>query len=245
MRSRRVRKSIIAVCFIAAAAAFVFLPLSRYIGSRKPLKIISPGTKCDIVKRFTFADTDSLKEWDEKVFRNKVAYSIDRDENGSFVKASSSNAASALYYKINLESKTRKPVILWRWRVDKFPVKKAAESLERENEDDFAARVYVIFPAMFITNSKVLEYVWSETIPEGTVGTSPYSKNIKLIALRKGIDTDNKWRTEERDVAADYVKLFGVQPEKNIGAIAFMTNTEHTGDSAEAMYGGITVGYKK
>jgi hypothetical protein len=114
-----------------------------------------------------------------------------------------------------------------------------------ENEDDFAARVYVIFPAMFITNSKVLEYVWSETLPAGTTGTSPYSGNIKLMVLTQGGSKNNAWVSEERDIYSDYVKLFGKPPEYNVGAIAFMTNTEHTGTSAEAAYDDIVIGYKE
>ena len=97
---------------------------------------------------------------------------------------------------------------------------------------------------MFLTNSKVLEYVWAKDLPAGTTGTSHYSKNIKLIVLRSGIDKDNIWFSEDRDIISDYIKMFGKPPEYNIGAIAFMTNTEHTGTAAEAMYGNIKIGYR-
>ncbi|MDD5136377.1 MAG: DUF3047 domain-containing protein [Candidatus Omnitrophica bacterium] len=203
------------------------------------------GLKCDIAKKFSFSGEDTLKEWEEKVFKNRVVYKIEKSEDLSYVRATSNNAASALYYKIDLDAKSRRPVVAWRWRVEKFPTKKNPESLEAENEDDFAARVYVIFPAMFITNSKVLEYVWSETLPVGTTGTSPYSKNIKLIVLEQGLPKDKEWFTEKRDVYEDYIKLFGRPPEYNLGAVAFMTNTEHTGTLADAMYDEIETGYKE
>lgn len=202
------------------------------------------GLKCEVLKSFDFSAENSLKEWEEKVFKGKVSYKIEKKDGLSYVKAASDKAASALYYKIKVDAKNSRPVILWKWRADKFPSKTRPESLEMENEDDFAARVYVIFPAMFITNSKVLEYVWSEKLPVGTVGTSPYSKNIKLIVLRQGIGKDNGWAGEERDIYSDYVKLFGRPPEYNVGAVAFMTNTEHTGSVAEAAYDDISIGYK-
>ena len=44
---------------------------------------------------------------------------------------------------------------------------------------------------------------------------------------------------------ADYFKAFGTKPEYDIGAVAFMTNTEHTQTSADAMYDDITLGYKE
>jgi hypothetical protein len=208
-------------------------------------RVLKPARKDEIVKEFPFSEENALKEWEEKIFRGKVVYSIEQDQPLSYVRANSDKAASALYYKIKLDARRANPVISWKWNVDKFPQKAAAESLETENEDDFAARVYVIFLAPFFTNSKVLEYIWAETLPEGMIGTSPYSKNIKLIVARSGANKDKKWFREDRDIAADYLKAFGMRPEYDIGAVAFMTNAEHTGTSADAMYDEIKLGYKE
>jgi hypothetical protein len=200
--------------------------------------------RIELVKFFPFSQENALREWEEKIFKGKVVYRIEKSEDLSYVKATSRAAASALYYKIKLDARRREPVISWKWNVDKFPLKKMKESLTTENEDDFAARVYMIFPAAFLLNSKVLEYIWAETIPVGTMGTSPYSKNIKLIVARSGSNPNKEWFLEERDIIADYKKAFGTFPDKNIGAVAFMTNTEHTGSDAISMYTNIRLGYK-
>lgn len=201
--------------------------------------------KSETIKDFPFSENNALKEWEEKIFKGKVIYKVEQGQKLSYVRATSDKTASALYYKLKLDAKKKEPVISWRWNVDKFPKKGKQESLETENEDDFAARVYVIFPAAFFTNSKVLEYIWSETLPEGMIGTSPYSKNIKLIVARSGPNKDKKWFHEDRDIKADYMNAFGRNPEYDIGAVAFMTNTEHTGTSADAMYDEINLGYKE
>ncbi len=201
--------------------------------------------KMRIVKAFPFSEANSLKEWEEKVFKDKVIYRIEKAEDLSYVKATSTASASALYYRIKLNAKMKHPVVSWKWKVEKFPVKKLPENLETKDEDDFAARVYVIFPALFFTNSKVLEYVWAETLPVGTTGSSPYSKNIKLIVLKSGLKKEGGWASEERDIVEDYKSVFGRTPEYDVGAVAFMTNTEHTGTGAEAMYDEIKVGYKE
>jgi hypothetical protein len=206
---------------------------------------IRPAQKAEIVKAFPFSEENSLKEWEEKIFRGRVVYRIEKDSPLSYVRATSNGTASALYYKIKLDAKRKNPVVSWKWNVDKFPAKKGPESLETQNEGDFAAHVYVIFPALFFTNSKVLEYVWAENLPEGMIGTSPYSGNIKLIVARSGPNKDSKWFHENRDIASDYKKAFGVSPEYDIGAVAFMTNAEHTGTSADAMYDEINLGYKE
>jgi len=247
MKYRHIRKIIIGWISFLILAITLFLVIFFVRQNNRPhLKAASVSNlKCDIVKKFSFSEDNALKEWDEKVFKNKVVYRIEKENDLSYVRALSDKASSAMYYTIRLDARNERPVMMWKWRVEKFPTKSMPESLEAVNEDDFAARVFVIFPAMFITNWKVLEYVWAESIPVGTTGTSQYSKNIKLIVLQKGLDKDKKWYAEERDICADYAKLFGHPPECNVGAIAFMTNTEHTLTSAEAMYADIEIGYKQ
>ena len=236
---------------IAAAGLVIIsvLAIVHYLRLRpcKPtapqeLKLYKPGIKPDIVKLFPFSKEDALKEWEEKIFKNRVVYTIDQKTDLSYARARSDAAASALYYKVKLDTKTRQPVISWRLKVDKFPDKNMPESLEVKDENDFAARVYVIFPAKFFTNSKVLEYVWTKEVPAGTKGTSPYFKNIKMLALRKG--PSDEWLSERRNIVEDYKNAFGKCPEYEVGAVAFMTNAEHTGTSAEAVYDDICVGYE-
>ena len=227
------------IIVVIIAGALVF----RYGGFfRRPAK---EALKARIVKTFPFSQDDALKEWEEKIFRGKVVYRIEKNQSLDYVRATSNKTASALYYRIRLYARRKSPVVSWKWNVDKFPEKTGKEDLETENEDDFAARIYVIFPAFFFTNLKVLEYIWAETLPEGLIGTSPYSNNIKLMVVRSGPNKDKKWFTETRDIIADYRKAFGASPEHDIGAVAFMTNTEHTGTSADAMYDDISLGYKE
>jgi hypothetical protein len=237
------RRTSLFVFIIVVLASMASILLVRYSAFFKPVQ--KALQKSEIIKDFPFNEENALKEWEEKIFKGKVVYRIEKGQELSYVRATSDKTASALYYKLKLDAKKKDPVISWKWNVDKFPHKNTKESMETENEDDFAARVYVIFPAMFFTNSKVLEYIWSETLPEGMIGTSPYSKNIKLIVARSGPNLDKKWFQEDRDIAADYMKAFGRSPEYDIGAVAFMTNTEHTGTSADAMYDEIRLGYKE
>lgn len=248
MRQRHIKTLRWSFLFLAVLVCIFFAII--YIGhisilKKKAKEIPAILEGVEVVKSFFFPDEEALKEWEEKIFKGKVIYKVEKDGGLSYARATSNNAASALYYRTKLDTKTRLPIISWKWSVDKFPVKKYKDDLEKENEDDFAARVYVIFPAMFLTNSKVLEYIWAENLPVGATGTSPYSKNIKLIVLRSGIDKDKKWYSEARDIIADYKSQFGRMPEYNIGAVAFMTNTEHTGTSADAMYDDIVLGYKE
>ena len=206
--------------------------------------------KVELVKWFPFSQEDELKQWEEKIFKGKVVYTIEKGQSAggkdlSYVRGLSEGKASALYYKIKLDVRNKHPIISWKWKVNKFPTKTSPENLETENEHDFAGRVYVIFPVGFITNWKVLEYLWAEKLPAGTAGTSPYSKNIKLMVIRSGQPAELAWAQEERNVVDDYTKAFGEPPRRDIGAVAFMTNAEHTGTIADADYDEIKLGYSE
>ena len=232
------RISIVVLLMIISA---VLIGGPEIIGFLK--KIFWPRERIELVKHFPFSEEGSLREWEEKIFKGKVLYSIDGENHRSFVLGSSDRTASALYYKIKLDIHKR-PVISWKWNAQKFPLKEKQEDLKNARQDDFAARVYVIFPGFFFTTSKALEYIWTETIPEGTVVTSPYSRNLQLIVAECGKGERNEWVSEYRDIYEDYVMAFGEEPKLNIGAIAFMTDADSTGSTAESFYDEIKIGYQ-
>ncbi|MBN1354558.1 MAG: DUF3047 domain-containing protein [Candidatus Omnitrophica bacterium] len=225
---------------LAAAIFFIFIAKHHRIEPAFLKRKLGRGVK-QIIKHFSFSKDNSLKEWEEKILKGKVIYLIEKENRLSYVRAKSEKAASALYYKVKIDI-ARHPIIKWKWRVDEFPTRTQPERIEDTKEEDFAARVYVIFPAAFFTKSRVIEYIWAETLTKGTCGASGYSKNIKIMVLEKGAPTD--WRHEERNIYEDYVKLFDEEPALEIGAIAFMTDADSTHSSADAVYDEIEIGYK-
>ncbi len=201
----------------------------------------------DLPKWFLFNKENALKEWQEKVFKNKVMYTVQSEEEALLAK--SEEGCSGLFYRIGFSPKEF-PMISWQWQVLEFPEKTADETgpfdektgwIER---DDYAARVYVIFPSLNFSKTKCIEYIWDEDLPEGTVMTSPYFKNIKLIVAESGRANMGKWALEEYNIYEDYIKVFGRPPRRNVGAIALMTDTDNTLSTAEALYKNIKVGYK-
>lgn len=234
MKNIRNNKIVPAVILVILAVSAVFIV--RWVSSR--------SIRMDIVKHFTFSNNSSLKEWQEKVFKGKVDYAIDEADGGSFVTAKSDKTASALYYKIRLKIE-KKPILSWKWNVKKFPHKKGGEDLNNPKQDDFGARVYVIFPSFFFTRTRALEYIWTEKVKEGTISPSPYSKNLQLVVVESGKREDGQLVSEERDIYKDYIEAFGEPPRNDIGAIAFMTDADSTKSTAEAIYDEIKIGYRK
>jgi regulator of sigma D len=56
-----------------------------------------------------------------------------------------------------------------------------------------------------------------------------------MVAVQSGPSLAGRWLNEERDILSDYKSLFGEEPKK-AGAIAIMTDTDNTGESAVAWY---------
>lgn len=59
-----------------------------------------------------------------------------------------------------------------------------------------------------------------------------------MIVVESGTTKLNTWVTEERNVYEDYKRAFGEEPPP-ISGVAIMTDTDNTGESAEAYYGDI------
>jgi len=210
----------------------------------------------ELPKSFPFSEENALKEWEEKIFKGKVLYVVsaddkaesaqDLDSASSFLLAQSEKTCSGLFYEVKFHPAS-KPMASWKWKVVSFPTKSTREGTSGEwvEQDDFAARFYVIFPKFPFTYSESIEYIWDEDLPEGTIIESPFFKNIKLFVIQSGKEQIGQWVYEERNIHEDYIKAFGRPPESKVGAIAIMTDSDNTLSTAEAYYDEIKVGYEK
>ena len=192
----------------------------------------------DYLKIFDFNDEKALNKWASIIIKGKTDYRIVMEGDNGYVEALSEGSSSALYYKIffNLEEY---PLLSWRWKALKFPDKTAAAS--DKDRDDYAARVYVIFPFLTFSTSKFIEYVWSDDLPIGRVMPSPHGDNIRLIVVQSGRPETPQWFDQQRDVYKDYVMAFGQKPSLKVGAIAMMCDADGTKTEAEALFDDIMI----
>lgn len=173
--------------------------------------------------------------WKEKVFKGHTKYEVLTDETGNVLKAQSRNAASALILekKIDLQEY---PVLSWRWKVANVLAKGDARS---KAGDDYAARVYVVFPHWFFPKTRTINYIWANKLPQGAVVPNPFTANAMMVAVQSGEEQAGEWVIENRNVRDDYRTIFGAEPPL-AGAIAIMTDTDNTGGSAVAWYDDIS-----
>lgn len=90
-----------------------------------------------------------------------------------------------------------------------------------------------------------IKYVWSSTLPVGTViprkkvqsGVILY--DARYIVVASGGKDLGKWMSFKRDVISDYKKHFGKAPSANPVMVAILTDSDKTGSSAVADYANI------
>jgi hypothetical protein len=127
------------------------------------------------------------------------------------------------------------PRLSWIWRADTLP---AGGDFRSASKDDQAAQLYVAF-----SRTRVIGYVWDSTAPAQTQGDAqgiPPFARVRILVLRSGAAEAGKWLTEERDVVADYRRLFGEDPPsfQAIG-IRLYINSQHTSSEAACAFADI------
>ncbi len=85
-----------------------------------------------------------------------------------------------------------------------------------------------------------LMYVWSNDLPVGTVVSNKRTSRIRKLVVESGPQGLNRWRDHQRDIRADYEKVFGEAPGALL-AVGIMTDTDNTGGKVQAWYGPVTL----
>lgn len=177
-----------------------------------------------------------LAGWEAKSFRGVTEYRLVQEQGKSVVRAVSNAAASGLVKKITFDPHKYR-YLRWSWKIAGTVT--AGDESSRHG-DDYAARVYVVFPGRFFWQTRAINYIWANRLPKGQSLPNAYTANAQMLAVESGNQKAGQWLNEERDLLADYRALFGEEPQ-SAAAIAIMTDTDNSGGSAEAWYGEISL----
>lgn len=176
------------------------------------------------------------------------------DAGARVLQAAADDAAGMVVHALDLPAAT---TLAWRWKVDHAVIH---GDLHRRSGDDFAARVYVFFDVPdselgFATRMRLklarmlyganlpdraLCYVWGNRAAVGTAIASAYTSEVQMIVLESGNDQAGSWRTESRNLAADYRAAFHRAPPR-ISGVALASDTDNTHGSAHADFGDLAL----
>ena len=172
--------------------------------------------------------------WVLHEFAGNAAAELTRTDGLLVLRLRADHASFAVYRDVVLDL-TQFPYLSWSWKVMRLPVQGDVRDAAR---NDQAAQVYVIFPRWphAPTGSDVLGYVWDSQAPAGTQTAFANAPNVRVIVVQSGTARTETWVREQRNVARDYVALFG-RPPPRVGAVALMIDTDHTRGDAETYFG--------
>jgi len=214
----------------------VFIQRSLFILLTSHIFLLSGGVVAaepKLIDDFTLGPNSG---WVTKEFQGKNTYRPAIEDNIPCLKAESNGTASGLVYMIEYDP-SQYPILIWKWKVDDIIEMGDATS---KAGDDYAARIYIVFPSFFFWNTKSLNYIWANRLPKGEAIPSTFTSNSMMVAVESGRGNIGKWVEHRRNIYEDFEKYFG-SPVPDVSAIAIMTDTDNTGGQASACYGSIHI----
>ena len=168
--------------------------------------------------------------YDWKDLRGKgTTYTVERGDTGIILHAFSHSGNASIIKRMNCAIQDY-PFLSWKWKAVQLP----PEGRETEKKkNDSSAGIYVAFKSGLFF--KALKYVWSTSLPKGTVTSSPYNSSVKIIVLESGKENEGKWVSERVDIKGDVGRYFSGGLSEIIG-IGIMTDSDNTKSIAEAYY---------
>lgn len=170
--------------------------------------------------------------------RDRDYFEVVRENGRSFVRIYTSNESTQVIrpngdgYKWNLGSH---PILQWEWRALKLP--DGARETDRSRNDSGAA-LYVTFSRDWLGRPRVIKYVYSSTLPVGTV--ADYGR-LRVLVVSSGTEGLGEWKTIERDVVADYQRIFGGEPPAEPLAVMLWSDSDDTESVSEVNFDNIVL----
>lgn len=156
----------------------------------------------------------------------------------------------------------------WRWRLDS-PLNggKTAADIQTKAGDDAALKICVMFdhpieqvPFVERTILRIARRVSGENLPAATIcyiwdsvynvgfkAANPYTKRVRFMVLQGKNSALGQWKTENRDLAADFATLFADElPSTNknaipkVKAVLIGADSDNTGAKSVAWVSSIT-----
>jgi hypothetical protein len=187
-------------------------------------------------------------------FKKSTGYRLVNQDGRTVVHAHADSAASGLVHDVDVDPQEF-PQLRWRWKV---PALIRGADNSAPHTEDSPGRVIVTFSGdksrwdfsdrLFATQVRMmtghempyatLVYIWENRASPETVIPNAHTSRVKMIVVRSGAERVGHWCEEARNVRDDYRRAFGEEPGR-ITSIGVMTDSDNTGQVAQAFYGDI------
>lgn len=180
-------------------------------------------------------------------------FALVADQGKTVLKVDSNNSAGSIAVPVDMLGGQPSTTLQWRWKVDRILDR---ADMDEKMADDHSARLYVFFDVpleslSFADRAKIklarslggadvptaaLCYVWDNKHRVGYTAWSPFTQRLRKVVLQSGPGGIGQWRSETRDVAADFKEAFGFDAPAVTG-ISFGNDTDNTDDRVTTWFG--------
>lgn len=212
------------------------------------------------VAPFALSSTSDLPpRWHPYVLRRDrgvTRYRLAREGGRRSLHAHADASATGLRCAVDIDPKAQ-PMLRFSWRVDGLP---SQASVAEPESDDSPARVVLAFEGdvarlslrerllfdqvELFTGHRLpyatLMYVWDGRLAAGTVTHNHRTSRIRYLTIESGPQRLGRWLSYERNVLADYERVFGESPGR-ISSVGVLTDGDALKTRLEAWYGDITL----
>ena len=193
------------------------------------------GREYIVLEDFSFSEPGDLPPgwgWRDRDEEAAKPYQVRRHDRGSFLEARVSEA-SVLIGRLAQWNPRQFPILTWCWRADVLPTG-GDERFGPAN--DSAAGLYMFFSQTWLGAPRHVKYVWSTTLPLGTVGRRNRIFRPWFIVAESGEENLGRWTFEVVDLERDYERTYGGRPKNRTQGLGLLTDANNTGTRAEACY---------
>lgn len=198
------------------------------------------------------------QQWEHREFPGKkpTSFAYERKDGRHTMAARADGSASMLRRQVRVPPEELGQV-RFSWMV---PELIAEADMARRDTEDAPVRIVLAFDgdrsrfsprnamlselARALTGEEMpyatLMYVWSNHRAPGEVIINPRTDRIRKLVVQSGAAGLHQWLDYERDVRADFKRVFGEEPGALIG-VAIMTDADNTHSRARAWYGPVSL----
>jgi len=198
--------------------------------SANSLKEANPAVNDKIIRAFPYA---SLEQWQEKSFVGQTRYELHNESGITVLKATAINTASVLYRQDTIDL-TSTPWLEWSWKIESI-----YDDIDETTKagDDFPARLYVTAKTGVLPWQTIaINYVWSSSMPVGSVWPNPYSEKSIMVSVQGGSQLVGQWTNQRRNITQDFKQLFNIDVNQLAG-YAVMVDGDNSSQSGTAYFG--------
>jgi hypothetical protein len=205
----------------------------RSISAADEASASSGGYK--VIEDFTNARLDSLPRewtWRSKDDDKPKLYAVKKAAGRRYLAAQDSGSSVVILKEIEWDPRAY-PIMSWCWRVNALP----PGGDERYTEtNDSAAGIYIFFSKNILGIPRLIKYLWSTTLPVGTIDRREGIARPWFVVLKSGEEKMGRWVQEQVDLQTDHQRILDRDLPKNTLGIGILTDANSTHTYAAADY---------